>query len=142
MKRGKPFEPGNKFGRGRPPGSRNKKTIAAQVLLDRFENKIISKALTMALRGNGDSGMMRALLPHILPRRKDAPIRVPRQRFGTIEEVDHASEATLKQVASGRMSPAEGLIFSELYEKRRQVIESRDLDRRVRALEANREQPS
>ena len=31
--RGRPFQPGNKFGRGRPRGSRNKKTILIEEFL-------------------------------------------------------------------------------------------------------------
>jgi hypothetical protein len=31
---GRPFKPGNTFGRGRPQGSRNKATIALQEMLD------------------------------------------------------------------------------------------------------------
>ena len=30
MSRGRPFPPGNKFGRGRPKGSKNKRTQAAE----------------------------------------------------------------------------------------------------------------
>src|SRR5260370_17933086 len=40
MKRGRPFEPGNKFGHGRPGGSKNKRTQLAQKL---FEDKVLRK---------------------------------------------------------------------------------------------------
>jgi hypothetical protein len=38
MTRGRPFEPGNKFGRGRPKGSRNKRTAEAQALFDEYKD--------------------------------------------------------------------------------------------------------
>jgi hypothetical protein len=31
---GRPFQPGNRFGRGRPKGSRNKKTLLSHEILD------------------------------------------------------------------------------------------------------------
>jgi hypothetical protein len=33
-KRGKPFAPGNRVGKGRPPGSRNKTTLMLEQVLD------------------------------------------------------------------------------------------------------------
>jgi hypothetical protein len=46
--RGKPFEPGNKAGKGRPAGSRNKKSIFLGMLEDRGE-PIVTKGILMAL---------------------------------------------------------------------------------------------
>jgi hypothetical protein len=51
MKRGRPFEPGNKLGRGRPPGSRNKKTLIIQEILDEYSPAVIRKTLAKALQG-------------------------------------------------------------------------------------------
>jgi hypothetical protein len=36
MSRGTPFQPGNKFGKGRPPGSRNKSTLLKEGPLERL----------------------------------------------------------------------------------------------------------
>ena len=44
-KRGRPFEAGNKFGRGRPLGSRNKKTRLIEELLDENSESLLHKAL-------------------------------------------------------------------------------------------------
>ena len=43
MKRGRPFEPGNKLGRGRPPGSRNKKTLIIQEILAKEDRRLREK---------------------------------------------------------------------------------------------------
>jgi len=71
LKRGRPFEPGNKLGRGRPPGSRNKRTLLGQALLEEFGEAVIRRALSLALQG--DSPMIRALLPYLLTRPTDPP---------------------------------------------------------------------
>jgi hypothetical protein len=73
MKRGRPFEPGNQFGRGRPLGSRNKKTLAVQHLLEEHSESVLRKALVRALEG--DSPMLQTLLSYILARPKDAPLK-------------------------------------------------------------------
>jgi hypothetical protein len=52
MKRGRPFEAGNEFGRGRPPGSRNQKTLVLQELLEEHAPALMRKALVMAMQGN------------------------------------------------------------------------------------------
>ena len=51
--RGRPFEAGNKFGKGRPRGSRNKTTIAAQELLNSYSEPILRKALVDGATGGG-----------------------------------------------------------------------------------------
>jgi hypothetical protein len=44
-KRGRPFEAGNKPGRGRPPGSRNLKTLLIEELLDENSESLLHKVL-------------------------------------------------------------------------------------------------
>jgi hypothetical protein len=41
VKKGRPFEPGNQFGCGRPRGSRNKKSLAAQKLRLGFSTRVV-----------------------------------------------------------------------------------------------------
>ena len=50
--RGKPFEPGNKYGKGRPRGSRNKKSWVLQKLLLDEGEEILSKVIALAKKGN------------------------------------------------------------------------------------------
>jgi hypothetical protein len=78
MKRGRPFEPGNQFGRGRPLGGRNKKTLAVQQLLEEHSGSVLRKALVMALEG--DSPMLQTLLSYILARPKDSPLKTGKLR--------------------------------------------------------------
>src|SRR2546425_12787757 len=51
MKRGRPFEPGNKLGRGRPPGSRNKKTLIIQEILAKEDRRLREKIKAGRRRG-------------------------------------------------------------------------------------------
>jgi hypothetical protein len=47
--RGRPFEPGNEFGRGRPKGSRSRPK-AGDELLDRFEPHLMGECIRRALK--------------------------------------------------------------------------------------------
>jgi hypothetical protein len=102
VKRGRPFEPGNKVGGGRPRGSRNKRGLLAQQLLDSHEEAVIRKALLLALQG--DVSILRTLVGHILPRRGDPPVKTGPLPMGTVEELAQTSEAVLKRVASGQIT--------------------------------------
>ncbi len=72
--RGRPFEAGNKFGRGRPRGSKNMTTILAQQLLDSRAEPIAAKALTMALQG--DKAALRIVMDRILPVRRETRVNI------------------------------------------------------------------
>jgi len=63
--RGRPFQPGNRFGRGRPKGSRNKRSAQAQEILDQYTEPLIKKCVSKALEG--DTRALGLCLERILP---------------------------------------------------------------------------
>jgi len=132
-KKGRPFAPGNKFGRGRPRGSRNKRSLLGQELLDSHGEAIVGRALVVA--GKGDVAMLRALLPYVVSRRRDAPVKIGALPVHTAEELAQSSEVVLHRAASGQITLQEAQDLSALIEGRRLVIETRDLDGRIRVLE-------
>ena len=133
MKRGRPFEPGNKFGRGRPRGSRNKKTLILQELLEEHAPALMRKSLVMALQG--DVQLLRMFLDRTLPRPSDSPVKIGRLPSGTIEEVLQAHETVLNKVASGELTPGQAVQINSLLQTRGELIEKQDLASRVHALE-------
>lgn len=131
--KGRPFEPGNHLGRGRPRGSRNKRSLIAKQLLDDHSEDIVQKALVMALKG--DVGLLRTLLSYILPHPKDLPCETGPLPMATLEEISQTSEATLKRVASGKITLSEAGKIFDLIEGCRRVIATEELEDRVNALE-------
>ena len=131
--RGKPFEPGNKLGRGRPRGSRNKTTQMAQALLNRFAEPIVRKCIASALKD--DSKALQLCFDRILPARRELPMKIGKLPLGTAAELSKASELVTQKVAEGRITPGQGHAFAELLEQHRKIIETDDLDRRLQALE-------
>jgi hypothetical protein len=131
--KGKPFEPGNKLGHGRPRGSRNKTTQLAQDLLNSYAEPIIRKCMASALQG--DSKALQLCVDRILPARRELPIKIGKLSLGTAAELSKASELVTQKVAEGRLTPGQGQAFAEMLEHRRKIIETDDLERRLQALE-------
>src|SRR5262245_3660332 len=71
---GKPFQHGNRFGKGRPVGSRNKSTLALQALLDGDGEAITRKAINLAKSGNESA--RRLCLERLIPPRRERTVRL------------------------------------------------------------------
>jgi hypothetical protein len=134
MTRGKPFPPGNEFGKGRPRGSRNKSTVMAQELLNSHAESVVKKCLFMALQG--DSRAMQLCMDRILPARRDAPVKLGKLPTATAAELSKSSEKVTRLVAEGKITPTQGQAMAELLEQRRRVIETEDIDARLKKMEA------
>jgi len=130
---GRPFEPGNKLGRGRPRGSRNKNSLLTRELLDRHGEALVRKAVLQALKG--DVPTLRALLAHILPRRTEPPVKTGPLPMGTAEEISQSSQALLEKVASGKITPSQARDIHAMLEAQRKIIETESFDNRLRAIE-------
>ena len=140
MPRGRPFEPGNKFGRGRPRGSRNHGSLVAQDLLASHSEPVVRQALVLALKGDGP--LLRTLLGHILSRRRDLPVKTGPLPTATAEELSQTSEKLMKRVASGQISPGEALELFTLLEHRRHMIETEGIAMRLHILEQRGDRPN
>jgi hypothetical protein len=132
--RGRPFQTGNKLGRGRPRGSRNKATAQLQELLHEFATPMLRKAIADALKG--DRPVLRLLLDRILPARREAPVTVGALPARTAAEVSKASEKLVQKVASGKLTIPEGEGFLSLLETRRRSIVTEELEKRILSLES------
>ena len=119
MTRGRPFEGGNKFGRGRPKGSPNKKTQQAQKLFEDNSPAIMALAIN---KSREDPAMLRLLASRIVPRQKDLPVKIGRLPMNTLEDLDRASEAILKKATSGKISLREAQEISQMIQDRRRVL--------------------
>ena len=130
---GRPFPVGNKLGRGRPKGSRNKKTLVAQELLENYSAAIMRDAIAKARAR--DAPTQRYLLSLIVPRRKDLPVKFGRLPMRNAQELCSSSEKLMKKVATGKISVAEASGLTELMEQRRRIIETSLRETRLCAIE-------
>lgn len=131
--RWKPFQAGNKLGKGRPQGSRNSATIALQALLDGEGEEITRAAIELAKSGSETA--LRLCIERLIPVRKDRPIRLKLPTITSAGGVAQASEVVLRAVARGEITPAEAAAVSQLLEARRRTIETFELEARISAIE-------
>src|SRR5690348_6442647 len=103
--RGRPFAPGNKLGRGRPRGSRNKRTLALQEMLGQHGEALVKKCVLNAL--NGDKTALRACMDRLLPLRKQSPVQFPLPPITTAGELARAQAGIIKSVSRGQLTPSE-----------------------------------
>jgi hypothetical protein len=129
------FEVGNKMGKGRPAGSRNKVTTLREALED-GGIAIIRKIKSQALKG--DPTAMRLCMERLLPVAKAPNSCFPLPLVERAEHLSEAIAAIAKAVSEGRLSPLEGESVAKIVECQVRVFEAADFDARLRFLEGAR----
>jgi len=119
--------------KGRPKGSRNRATLAAQGLLDGEASKLARKAVELALAG--DTAALRLCLERVLPPCKDSPIAIALPAMRSTRDAVTASAALVEAVATGQLSPTQGATVSRLLEAHRKAIEIEELEGRLAEVE-------
>jgi hypothetical protein len=131
--RGRPFQPGNQYGRGRPPGSRNKIGSVVQEALESHAETLMKKCVMLALQGNLTA--MKLCIERLVPAPRQRVIKFKLPAIKTITDLTVASEAVVRGATRGQLTPSEGQSFTAMLDDRRRMMESKELDSRVRALE-------
>lgn len=129
------FQPGNTHGKGRPVGSKNGVTVAAENIIQGEGEALSRKLIELALAGN--VACLKTAIERIVPVCKSSPVVLP--GMPKIESVADASELTayiIEAIADGTVSPVEGEIISRSCERHIKALEVRDLEHRLSALES------
>ena len=135
--RGRPFPKGHSGNpAGRPFGSRNKSTIAAQELLAGEAEALTRKAIEAALAG--DPTAMRLCLERILPR--DRAVRFALPPIKSAADIAPAMGAVTAALADGVITPGEGQAIARIVTTFVQTIETSDFDQRLQMLESRQAQ--
>lgn len=90
----------------------------------------------------GDDRTLRSLLPYIASRRTDLPVKIGRLRIGTAQELAQSYEAVMKKVWAGQLALNDAQAIASLFEGRRRVIETVELEARLHALEQSKTKES
>lgn len=136
--RGRPFKSGQSGNpNGRPEGSRNKATLAIEALLDGEAEEITRKVIEKAKAG--DSVALRLCLERICPPRRERPVMLVLPPVDQPAGVVQATAAVLRAMAAGEITPAEAREVAAILDGQRRAIETDELERRIAALEQERE---
>jgi len=74
-------------------------------------------------------------MERLMPARRNRTVQFKVPPVKTLADVDAATESVVSDVARGQLTPAEGQAISGLLEGRRRVIETQEMEERIRALE-------
>ena len=132
--RGRPFEKG-KSGNpgGRPAGARNRKTLAAAILLEGESEALTRKAVEMAL--SGDPTAMRLCLERILPPCRERTVKFALPPIESAADIAPAMKAVAAALADGIITPGEGEAIARIVDTFVRAIETRDFEQRLKFVE-------
>ncbi len=131
---GRPFRKGQSGNPlGRPKGSRNRSTLAAEALVDGNSNEILSKAIETAR--NGNVALLQYFSKVILPARRDRPVQFEMPPIETVEDAKDASAYVIAAVASGDLTPDEAEKIQKLIATHVKLLESAITEGRIIELE-------
>jgi Family of unknown function (DUF5681) len=101
-----PFQPGHSGNpAGRPRGSRNKKTIALEALVDGEAEAVMQKMITLAKMG--DDVAMRLCVERMMPPRRERPAPLALPRVETDADARQAAADVIEALAEGEVTPKE-----------------------------------
>ena len=132
---GRPFVRGQSGNpAGRPMGSRNKATMAAEQLLDGEAAALTRKAVGLAL--GGDALALRLCVERIIAPCRGRPVELALPPIDSVADLAPTMAAIAAAAASGAITPGEAAQFARLVETFGRAIDATDFDRRLRSLEA------
>ena len=118
---------------GRPRGSRNKATLAAESLLEGELERLTREAIDRAMEG--DPLLLRLCITRLMPAPRGRRVQLDLPAGRDMENIAASLEATVRAVAEGVISPLEATDLAEVIELQRRTIETVDLQRRLAYLE-------
>jgi hypothetical protein len=100
------FQPGQSGNpAGRPRGSRNKKTLALEALLDGESEAVIHKMITFAKMG--DEVAMRLCAERMMPPRRERPVPLALPRIESDADARRATADVMEALSDGEITPKE-----------------------------------
>jgi hypothetical protein len=133
MTRGRPFQQGNQFSRGRPPGSKNKSTSVGRQLIGQHYESLIRKTIAEGMKDNTRS---RLWLLEAWERRTPPTSKLKLPPIKTLDDIAKAFDVILDAVAKNKCTEAHGQALYTMLGERRKMIETQELASRLEEIEA------
>lgn len=120
------------MGRGRPRGSRNKKTLYLEAMQQHGE-PLIHQCQMLALKG--DPTALRLCIERLVPLCKpsNGHFRLPVTH--SVSDLVKALAAVMHAVARGQLSAQEGEAFAKIIESQKRTMETEQFEVRLQVLE-------
>jgi Family of unknown function (DUF5681) len=128
----KPGKSGNPA--GKPPGAKNRTTLAVEALLDGEAETLTRKAIELAL--GGDMQALRLCLDRIAPARKDRLVQIKLPALNSAADAVMASAAIMDALSASDLTPSEAAELGKLVANYVTALSALDFERRLAQLEA------
>ena len=135
--RGRPFERGNP---GRPKGSRNKASLAAEAIIDGEAERLSRRAVDLALQG--DMQALKLCMDRLVAPRRERPVSFSVPPIRSAADASNATAALVTAIGDGELSPSEAASLVHVIEAYTRVLLTRDVEERLSRLEAERDNES
>jgi hypothetical protein len=123
---------------GRPPGSRNKRTIAAEKLFDENAEKLTETVIDLAKDKN--IAALRICMDRVCPPSKDRPTPFELPQIGAAADGVTAMARLVQAVADGDLSATEAAELAKMVQSYSQTVKNAGLEQRVANLEVRADQ--
>jgi Family of unknown function (DUF5681) len=121
--RGRPFEKGRSGNpSGGRPGSRNKATLAAAILLAGEAEALTRKAVELALAG--DPTAMRLCIERLLPPCRERTVKFTLPPIESVSDISTAMQAVTAALPRGDITPGEAATIAAVVETFARAIET------------------
>jgi hypothetical protein len=132
--RGRPFAKGQSGNPGgRPHGSTNRATRAAELLLDGEATALTRKAVELALAG--DAAALRLCLDRTVAPRRERSVELALPPIHSAADILGAIKVVGGAVGRGTITPGEAVALCQMIETFLRAIDASDFENRLRRLE-------
>ena len=121
---------------GRPPGSRNKRTIAAEKLFDEDAEALTRVAIDLAKEG--DIAALRLCMDRICAPNRHRPVAFDLPELAIAADAVGAMATIVQAVADGELSPSEASELAKVVQGYTHALTTNDLYKRLAYLERTR----
>jgi hypothetical protein len=118
---------------GRPRGSRNKKTLMLEALLDDESEALMRRVIGLAKMG--DDVAMRLVFARMLPPRRERPVPLPLPRIEGEADARRASADVIEALSAGEISPKEAEHVLRAIAGAAMVMQSSEMGERMKWLQ-------
>jgi hypothetical protein len=118
---------------GRPRGSRNKKTLVLEALLDDESEALMRRVIGLAKMG--DDVAMRLVFARMLPPRRERPVPLELPRIESEADARRASADVIEALSAGEVSPQEAEHVLRAIGAAAIVMQSSELGERMKWLQ-------
>jgi hypothetical protein len=131
--RGRPFEPGNQFGKGRLKGSRNRPR-PGDGLLDQFAPHLMGECIRRALK-EGDPTALRLCVERVSPTRRGAALSFRLPAIRSAGDAERVVEKVTQALDRGQCTPAEATEVMKFLQAHAQLLRDIQMESRLDKLE-------